>query len=969
MRILHIGLLASGSLAALITTGAMSGAVAQTSTEIGSTGADEGPNLIVTGSRIKARGYDAPTPTTIIGTEEIARSAQTNIFSAVTQLPSLMGSTGTTVGNVTTGNGNTGLSSFSIHGLGAIRTLTLIDGQRVVPAFPTGVADISQFPQLLIERVDVVTGGASASYGSDAVAGVVNFVTNKNFQGFKANFMGGLSDYNDNETMMVQMAAGHNFLDNRLHIQVSGEYSKERGVGGGNLGVDCDAGPSGRCWFKQTTMLQRSIAGTPAGEPQILVRDYAQNQQLFPYGIITSGPLTGTVFGADGQTHQLDRGSPLIGVWAVGGDMSGAMGQGATLVAPTERKTLYTRIGYDLTPDISVWGTMMLGQVDTSNRPVAHDYRPGNLMIQCDNAFLPQSVRDGCAANGIDNFMMGTINAFLPHQNVVNRRRMSRFVAGVDGKFDLFGNRWSWDAYFQHGVTRSKVRVDNMYISSRALAAIDAVELNGEIVCRSAVARDHGCVPMNIFGNHPDQGTAFNYIFDTPTQDIHQSQDAASIGVSGEAFSNWAGPVSVAAGFEWRREAYTVVGDPLSAGGVFDDPLLNPAGNNYYAGNFRSGGGKYNVREFYLELAVPLFDSDAIGKADLSLAGRATRYSTSGSVGTWKAGLTWDTPIEGLKIRTLKSRDIRAPNLGELFAAERVVIRTINNTMAGGAQATVRAFERGNPDLKPEISMNTQFGVVFQPPWLRGFRMSVDYYHVSVKNMIGLLSHQQIVDLCAMGNAAQCAAIVTNPASGDPATTPIESIASQSFNLARDKTAGFDIEASYQFDALGGDVILQGLATHVLYYKTNSGLPGQPVWDLAGVNAGGAFGTISGNTPNWKLLTTQSFKRDRWSLSLTERWISKGKLSANFIECQTDCPAPTILNPTIDNNRMKSAFYVDLGGTYDVAEGVQAYFKIDNLFNRDPAVVPGIGGPGQRFSPTLYDIVGRMYRAGVRLSF
>jgi iron complex outermembrane receptor protein len=164
--------------------------------------------IVVTGTRIRSTGFTAPTPTQVLGQAELERAAQPNIFTAITQLPSLQGSTGATTGTFSTSSGQQGLSSFSLRGLSPIRTLTLLDGQRVVPANVTGVPDISMFPQLLVERVDVVTGGASASYGSDAVGGVVNFVTNKRFVGFKANVATGVTTYGDNHQWLVQVAAG-----------------------------------------------------------------------------------------------------------------------------------------------------------------------------------------------------------------------------------------------------------------------------------------------------------------------------------------------------------------------------------------------------------------------------------------------------------------------------------------------------------------------------------------------------------------------------------------------------------------------------------------------------------------------------------------------------------------------------------------------------------------------------------------
>ena len=208
--------------------------------------------MVVTGTRITSSGFSAPTPTTMLSSDELQKVGQPNIFSAITRLPSLQGSTGTNTGTFSTSSGMQGLSSFSLHGLGTIRTLTLLDGQRVVAANVTGVPDISQFPQLLVDRVDVVTGGASASYGSDAVGGVVNFITNKRFEGFKAQAQGGISTYGDNEQYLVGAAGGHAFLDGRLHVVGSAEYAHDNGVPAGQFGENA---PGGRDWFHAATLV------------------------------------------------------------------------------------------------------------------------------------------------------------------------------------------------------------------------------------------------------------------------------------------------------------------------------------------------------------------------------------------------------------------------------------------------------------------------------------------------------------------------------------------------------------------------------------------------------------------------------------------------------------------------------------------------------------------------------------------
>jgi outer membrane receptor protein involved in Fe transport len=935
--------------------------------------------IVVTGSRIRVSGFTAPTPTTMLGAEDIAKNAQPNLFNTIAQLPSLMGSTGRATGVNSTSSGTQGLSSFSLRGLGTIRTLTLLDGQRVVGANVTGVPDISQFPQLLVQRVDVVTGGASASYGSDAVGGVVNFITDKKFQGFKANLEAGQTTYEDDKNYTAQIALGRAFAGDRLHVVASGEYSHEGGVPAFGFGEG--PGPNGRTQFVSPAFQVKTIANTPAGAPQYTYIEHAQNFQYAKYGLITSGPLQGIAFGANGTPYNFVYGSNgvptgtgavtgCVTPFCVGGDLSGVVGNGTTLASKLTRKVAYGRIGYDLDDDNEIYATVNLAQVRSSNTPNPGAAKNANLTIQCANPFVPASIQAACAANNITSFQYGTANAEFPEFiNVHPNRKQYRFVLGADGAFEAFGKKWTYDAYGEHGTNVTDIRVRDMSLTPRYNAAINAVAgPNGTVSCANAAAI--GCVPLNIIGDVTANPAAINYVLPEvgPFQHTRQTQDIVSLSVSGQPFSLWAGPVSLATGGEYRREHYTVRADPYGNGVTADspnsadypaDPVLNPAGNNWYAGNYHNGQGSYHVYEGFLELNVPVLDSEKLGKANLNLAGRQTKYSTSGNVSTWKVGATWDTPFEGLRLRAVTSRDVRAPNLSELYAAPIVVNTTVNNP-SNGQTVTILQETVGNTGLKPEIARNTEVGVVLsRPRWLPGFSASVDYYKIKVDGVISTISAQQEVDLCFAGNQTLCSAILL--------TSPLPNtnfVRVQAFNLASITTEGVDIEASYRFslDSLGlpGTFTVRALATHVMDFTTNSGLPGTIPTQGAGVNLG--------NTPDWKVLGIQSWDGEKASLTLTERWISDGVYSNEYIECQTNCPVSTVIHPTIDNNQMKGAFYLDLGGSYRIRDKVTAYFKVDNLLNKDAEPAPQTN-VGYGANPALYDVLGRMYRIGVRYGF
>src|SRR5215469_11888909 len=683
------------SLAALVASFAP-GAIGTARAQENGAGAQATEQVEVSATRILRNGFQAPTPTTVVSPEDITNNAQQNIYAVISQLPSLMGSEGVENNTGGTGSGFNGLSSFSMRGLQPIRTLTLLDGQRIVPANVTGIADVSLLPQLLIQRVDVVTGGASASWGSDAVAGVVNFITDKRFVGFKANIQGGVSTYGDDPSGLIQAAAGTDFAGGKGHIEASAEYDYEAGVPSGSLG-EIGAGASGRTWYNSTALLKNSIAATPAGQPEYFAAAHAVDFQLGKYSIITTSPLQGTTFGANGTPTQFNYGvgpnglpgiptgnavgtvTNCISPWCIGGDNSGAIAAGVTNVSPISRINTYARVSYDLTPSINIWATANYGKVNTENNSVIDIPIFGGLNINCGsaaggpNAFLPASINQQCVADNITKFQIGTDNGAVPSGATIRTdRTQRRFVVGADGTFGVMGTDWTWHSYFEYGVTNSYIHV-HTFLNPYFNAAVDSVAVSpanqatysplngglglplGTIVCRSVVADQEGCQPYDVFGNVPVPAATINWLYGGnhlhTSQNTHLPEDAFSFSVNGEPLSTWAGPVSVASGFEFRNEGYNVTGDPTSTGGpACNDPLLNCVnGGNWFNGNFFSGAGNYNVYEGFVETVVPLLKDVNWGEFDLNLAGRATGYSTSGYVNTWKVGATWDTPLAGLR--------------------------------------------------------------------------------------------------------------------------------------------------------------------------------------------------------------------------------------------------------------------------------------------------------------------------------
>jgi iron complex outermembrane recepter protein len=1031
--------------------------------------------VIVSSTRLQSAGFDAPTPTTVVSAADLQAQAKPSVFDAITELPQLQGSTGAGYNTGSTTTGLIGLSALGLRGLSPLRTLVLLDSERVVGGNFNGVVDVSQMPQMLIQRVDVVTGGASASWGSDAVAGVINFVTDKKFEGFKINAQAGLSTYGDAGNMDFQTAAGSTFAGGRGHFEVAGEYAYNDGLlPRFPVGQQHTAQPNigGRTIYRQTNTAEygTSASTIPAGQPQYVYGQLAQGTQQAAYGLITSGPYAGTTFDANGKAEAFNYAGScaannlvgIVGATCFGtptnpGDQVDTHEFTQGLYDPLTRGDIYSRVSFDLSPSTEVYATMNYGISRTQNTPAQGNSSKSGIVERCDNAYLlesglfPSAAACATAVSGIATPTAAQISAAtmsfgsdwanIPtDQEMFLLRTMRRFVVGGDGAFDFLGKSWNWDSYFQHGETDTSIKIYNMPLSgaplingtattagatnpqfSRFNLAQDAVfNSAGQIVCRNTVAQAFGCVPFNPFGGGtltPGQIAYFdgqNVPGGTtigPTAIQTQRQEAFSFAVNGAPVDDWAGPISVALGYEYREEHYSQRSDPYSGGvtastpATVNEPCTDPfvdcglTSNGslgaWNAGNYHDGQGTYHVNEAFVEFGVPLINDTFWGKADLDVAGRHARYSTAGDANTWKVGVTWDTPIPGIRFRALQSRDIRAPNLSELFSPPQGLNGSVNNDFTGVQGQQVRQLNEGNPALKPEKGQTTQAGFVWQPDFIPGFQTSIDYYRIGVKGVISSLALQNVEDLCFQGVQSFCqqSAITTangvNQGPGNPGAVgtagQIQSVASEAFNAASLLTDGFDLESSYQFDLQDYDVPgsfqLRSLINHTSKFISDTGIPGtqrnvELAGSLGGVAGGAASGGNSetynqtgGNVLTWKFEETQSYQNDIWGFELTERWYAGGVFTNKDVivcapgTCPTLTTAQLVQTPTINFNNVDSILYFDIGGNWNVSDKTQLYANVDNITNIRP---PDTGA--NTANNTLYDVIGRMYRIGVRFN-
>jgi len=922
--------------------------------------------IVVTGSRIIRDGYQAPTPVSVIGAEDLISRAPVNIADAVNALPSFANSRSPHSANSSTGNGTVGVNSLNLRGLNANRTLVLLDGQRLVGANANGsnegnAVDVNVIPNALISRVDVVTGGASAAYGSDALSGVVNFVLDRNFTGVKGSVEGGISTYGDSENYALTLTGGTPFAGGRGHVLLSGEFSYSQGVRG-----------NPRPWFQDAAAqtLSNPLYTDTNGQPRLIVAQQSGIALAAPGGLITAGPLKGIHFDPAGNPIPFRYGpNGFVGNQMQGGDWAlTRTDDTSSLQAKVNRKSVFSRVSYDLTDDVQVYGQLHWSNIYAFSQN-AYGYKLASDTIRADNAYIPDSIRAQMTALGLTALTMGRNNNDLPIARPSNDRTFRGYSVGAEGRFDAAGTDWIWNAYYQRSATHNSIRVLTNMINANYLRSIDAVRTaNGSVVCRvnaDAITTndDPACVPMSYFGYGHVPQAAVDYIYGNGYGMTKLSQDVVAASVSGEPFSTWAGPVSVALGAEHRWEKLSAFASTLDKN------------NAFFSGNYKDSDGAYNVTEGFVETLVPIAVEETWAKSlELNAAARFTSYSTSGYVTTWKVGGTW-TPIDDIRFRATQSRDIRAPNLGDMFLGGRSNSTFTTDPFRNGAAVTVFSVTSGNPNLKPEKANTTGVGVVLSPQFLPGFNASVDYYRIKINSAIATLSAQQIITQCFEGVSVLCP-FLERDAAGILTTVRI-----QPANVLSQSTKGLDLEASYNLplealvEGWEGNLMVRGMANRVFQLRTinNASLPA--VLEGAGVNAdSGVNGSVPLFAPKMKYTLSASYSINQLTAVLTMNGISAGKYNNSFIECTTGCPTSTTAATTINTNRIAAAQSWDISLNYSILQDtspMDVFFIARNLTNAPPPLIGGgttsgvfQGQAGGALYPEFR--IGRVFRTGIR---
>lgn len=939
--------------------------------------------ITISASRIDRLGFVAPTPTTVLGAATLEQRATVNVGDVLNEVPSFRGSA-TPAGG---GLANNGFTLADLRGLGAQRTLVLLDRKRLptttVPGqatTPAGTVNLGMIPTALIRSVDVVTGGASAAYGSDAVAGVVNIVLDDKLQGLKASAQYGATRYDDARDVFLSMAGGTRFADGKGHVVVGGEYNSNSGTGIYNEERDW-----GRLYFGSITNLPANrAAGVPAN-------NIGPNTGfLFRLGstggvVQNAGALNGLSFvkaqNGGVTTAQLSFGRFGSGSFDQFSDAAVAANQAAgidnrllqQLRPDIERANVLARVSYQFSDNLSGYLEPLLSVVETNGIMTARrDGMGGNpaLRIQADNPYLrailtPAQLALVPAAGANTQTQGGLALGYhgVEHFGAVVSKltqHTARLAAGLKGSLN---DVWNWDA----SVTTARNTTDRDYLNNFNNAnfrnAVDAITLNGQVVCRSATARAAGCEPISVLGRLTASPQALAYVQGTATGKSTTQLNTYAANIQGEPWQLPAGPVSLGAGIEHRTETLSLSTDALSQ----TDGWLQGAGGSL-------APVKLTVTEAYAETIVPVLKGRMLAKSlDLNAAARITDYSTSGKVNTWKAGVSWE-PTDELRIRGTRSRDIRAPTLVDLFTPVATVAPIPldpRTALSGVAAMTALPTAGGNLALTPESADTTTVGVVIQPKAVKRLSLSADYYDIDVKGAITSTNAATIVSNCLPNGIysghPQCSLITF--ANNDVVNGQILAVSTQLANVGSFKTRGLDVQASYALplsqlsSSLNGQLNLRLMGTRVFEYRSSADVtPARPNGVNRAGQTGAGFGGPAG-LPKWSWTGSADYKLQRLSLNTQVRFISRSRQN-NALVGPDDPSYATTLPNSINNNMIPSYTLVNVGAAYDFGNKGQrreVFVSVNNLFDRDPPL-PANGS-------AYYDLMSRSFRLGARLSF
>ncbi len=943
----------------------------------GSTGQVE--SVVVTGSRVISDIANSPTPLTVVSTQQLLTTTPTNIADGLNKLPVFQNSGSNR--SLSSGGGNSSGDFLNLRNFGPQRTLVLLDGMRLPAANQGGSVDVSTLPQTLMSRVDVVTGGGSAVYGSDAVTGVVNFILNKNFNGVKYEANAGLSEYGDGFKYKVNAAAGMDVFGGRGHIEGSIEYRHGDGVL-----------QSARPIFA-AGLGSYNTGNTPANPVTNILRA-GQTVSTFSGKITCSNcSVDGYEFGQPGVPTPVNLGYIPAGQNAIASGGNGAAVTSESIYGATRNASAFGRFSYNINDDTTFFTQVSLTQATEFNYFFPSQQEPSRQTVTYykNNPFLPAATQlllgdnsatdPNWATDGTNTFRVS--EWYQKPSRYRNTNNVTRNIVSTTGLNGVVFGDFAWNAHYTHGETRLSTtginNGNNQFHDAAQDAVIDPTTHN--IVCYNSTAAAiaqygdlyPGCIPINTFGNNVTTDAQYYYW----SRNTHFAEtnimDDLAADISGNVFDLPAGPVKVALAGEMRWLDYTIdsnasptavvnctglrlCGNAAGTGPVDQSTVTQTLWDN---NTLPSTHASENVWEFSGEVGVPILKGlPLVQSFNADLAGRYTNYSISGSVETWKVGLDWHVN-DSVRFRGTTSIDIRAPTLNDLYQPQTSASGPFLDPLTQFNPGGIQTLSGGNPDLKPEVSRTYTGGIVLTPTWIPGLTVSADYYQIRLKNAITNISgsNTAIANLCiASGGTSPFCSLYVRPfpyTNTTPANYPTL-LKSQLLNAALNQTEGEDYEIDYGFDMadvlsdLSGTVNLRALL-NVAPVNTTSSFPGAPFTHTT--------------QPKGHATLFANYTLGNWSVNAQWHWFSGGSNVGTFGAGRTYYAQDRY--DSFSTTDFTLTRLITLSG--DTA--VSAYFNVQNAFDSVPPYTVGSSGnPGSIFGgiPQGEDVMGRYFTIGVR---
>ena len=923
--------------------------------------------VVVTGSRLVRSDLSAPSPVTVINEDAVQLSGDTTVEAVINELPQLSAGNNSSVNSA----GGSGVLTANLRGLGSVRTLTLVNGRRFIPANSAGSVDLATIPTALVKRVEIITGGASAVYGSDAIAGAVNFLLRDDFEGLQVSAQYGETSAGDGESVQYDAMFGSNFSEGRGNVTVYASHATRDPVfmqdrefsrvplnaalgpsGSGNI-------PGGRVSLSAAQIASLNVGGGPGVIP------------VGPEGCTT--PVSSIRFGANGQVLRHCDPETLYNYAA-----------GNYLLRPLERTQFSGLAHYEINDAAEAYAEVHYALAENEFQQAADSLAivTGSnpyfeVLNYATNPVLSPDVRamfvnnpqifdpDGDGNARISGGISRRVDE-LGLRNFAFERNTLGTTLGVRGDFAVGEYTWRWDVFGQYQRSRTDEAVHNTMSPARmSLGLNSTTDASGQVVC---VTQVFGCVPVNPFGLGSITPEAAAFISPARSSSDHFERSVAGASLAGEFLKLPAGPISAAVGYEYRSDDYEFL------------PGATDLALEYGSASRGITAGGYDVSEVFGEVRVPLLaDMPLVEVLAVEGAIRLSDYSNIGSVETWRAGLEWG-PVDWLRFRGAYNVAIRAPGINELFAPIQEGFSPGNDPCAavrnpsqaqkdfcvqqGVPAAEINNFVQaalgfsqvsgGNPDLQEETSNTTTIGAVMR---FSNLNVAVDYYEIEVEDAISTINAQTTLDVCYQlldANSEPCRAITRLPGNGQ-----VFQVRASNSNIGSLSVKGVDLTADYTLplpDAVafsgGADLTLQ-LQTGWLFERVSQLVGAAPI-DCAGF-FGSCTAQGAGGSPAFKGILAASYASGPVMLRTQIRYIGGLDPLAN-IAASTPVVADAVT-------------YVDFATTVQVGEKLELYGGIDNAFDEQPPLLTSSWGGDANTDVTMYDVIGRRFFVGMRARF